>query len=368
MIAAHSRFLSHQDAATLNRNIVLTYIKNHAPISRTDLWKDLSLSRASVTQIIKQLQDSGYVYEIGTGESKVGRRPSYLSFNSKAGYIIAVDWHLKTLFLADLNAEILSSRALKLNNSSTPNAFVKEVVMNIKQTLASQNILVDDIIGVGLCMPGMVQPRTGSIIYSIDPRWENIPLADMIEAKIALPTYLEADGNALALGEYYSSTGNDCQDFVLFDVGESGIGISLILNGKLYRGNNHMVGEIGHIPFNGKIEGPKCLCGKNGCVEAYIMQAITEKADNWQEKIEAYVSYAVSVIINLLDPSRVVLCGSIVDKCDSSFAENVNRIVNEQIVQTDVRKVQIIRSDVGPYARVNGICNQVFSKTFRTTN
>ena len=75
-------FLSHADAAQRNRNIILHYVKKHDPISRTGIWEELDISRASVTQVIRQLEESNLILETGEGVSTGGRKPRYIMFNT----------------------------------------------------------------------------------------------------------------------------------------------------------------------------------------------------------------------------------------------------------------------------------------------
>jgi DNA-binding MarR family transcriptional regulator len=88
-----NKFLTHQNAAILNKNAVLNYIRWKAPISRTEILESMGLSRASVTQIIKQLIEQGLVYETGSGESRCGRKPCYLEFNANYKQTVIFDQH-----------------------------------------------------------------------------------------------------------------------------------------------------------------------------------------------------------------------------------------------------------------------------------
>ena len=81
-------FLSHSDAAQRNRNSILHFIKRSQPLSRTDIWEGMPISRASVTQVTRQLEESGLVREVGVGDSTGGRKPRYLTFNGAAKKIL----------------------------------------------------------------------------------------------------------------------------------------------------------------------------------------------------------------------------------------------------------------------------------------
>ena len=106
-------FLSHSDAAQRNRNSILHYIKRHQPLSRTDIWEGMHISRASVTQVIRQLEESGLILEAGVGRSTGGRKPQYLTFNGAAKKFYAFDWMSRQLFLLDLDGRILCEQSVQ---------------------------------------------------------------------------------------------------------------------------------------------------------------------------------------------------------------------------------------------------------------
>ena len=105
-----NNFLSHADAAQRNRNNILHFVRAHQPISRTDVWEKMDISRASVTQIMRQLQESGLIIETGEGESTGGRKPRYLMIRDDARKFFAFDWLSRTLFLMDLGGNVLREK------------------------------------------------------------------------------------------------------------------------------------------------------------------------------------------------------------------------------------------------------------------
>ena len=109
-----SSFLPPSDSAKRNRNALLHYIKDFGPVSRTDIFEQMPVSRASVTLIIRQLQSANLILELGAGESTGGRKPLYLAFNHKAKYIYAFDWLSQSLFLLDLGGNILFEKKRRI--------------------------------------------------------------------------------------------------------------------------------------------------------------------------------------------------------------------------------------------------------------
>lgn len=113
-------FLSHADAAQLNRNIVLHYIMDNEPVSRTDIWEAMSISRASVTQIIRQLLEAGLVIETDERRATAGRQQRYLRINRDARRLFAFDWTGRLLCLVNMGGEILDREALAFPRETSP--------------------------------------------------------------------------------------------------------------------------------------------------------------------------------------------------------------------------------------------------------
>jgi glucokinase len=120
---------------------------------------------------------------------------------------------------------------------------------------------------VGICTPGPIDFESGMLL---DPPnltgWLNVPLRQMLSARLGLPVALEHDAKASGLGEYYYGAGRDSRSMVYIVVG-TGVGAAIIVDGRLYRGMCGSAGEVGHITIDPK--GERCSCGSIGCVETF---------------------------------------------------------------------------------------------------
>jgi glucokinase len=123
------------------------------------------------------------------------------------------------------------------------------------------------ITGLGICSPGPLDHQAGVIV---DPPnltgWRNVPMRQMLSARLNLPVCLEHDAKAAALGEFYYGAGRGAPSMVYIVVG-TGVGAALIIDGQLYRGPHNAAGEVGHIAIDPR--GEKCACGSVGCVETF---------------------------------------------------------------------------------------------------
>jgi glucokinase len=121
--------------------------------------------------------------------------------------------------------------------------------------------------GIGISSPGPVDPRAGSVVEppNLGPGFRDVPLADAVEAALGLPTFLDRDTNVAALGEAAYGAGRGQYDFIYVTV-STGVGGSIVTDGRLFHGPDGMAGELGHVPV--ELDGPICGCGGRGHLEA----------------------------------------------------------------------------------------------------
>ncbi len=123
----------------------------------------------------------------------------------------------------------------------------------------------EHITAIGVSCGGPLDSQTGTVHAPPNlPRWDNVPLRDLLEAEFQLPVWVENDANATALAEHQWGAGRHARDMAFLTMG-TGIGAGLILNNELYRGRHNLAGEIGHATI--LPGGPLCLCGRRGCLE-----------------------------------------------------------------------------------------------------
>ena len=155
-------FFSHEEAAIRNRNSILRFVRAHAPVSRTDIWETVNISRASVTQIIRQLQEQQLITETGEGESSGGRKPRFLMFRGEARKFYAFDWASGSLYLMDLAGTVLAERELRFEAGISPAAFAARLKQEIYGIDAGNLCSEAELVGFGLSLPGQIdcRPRT----------------------------------------------------------------------------------------------------------------------------------------------------------------------------------------------------------------
>ena len=166
--------------------------------------------------------------------------------------------------LVNERGETLASAQLPTSASEGVEAVISRVVQGAAQMLEKAS---EPVAGIGIGVPGHVNPHTGVVRNAVNLGWDEVPLVDEVRKRVSIPVWLEKDANALALGEMYFGAARGCQDFVYIAIG-TGLGGGAVVNGQVVGGANTNAMEIGHLSFDPK--GRLCVCGLHGCVEMYV--------------------------------------------------------------------------------------------------
>lgn len=302
-------FLSHAEAAQLNRNIVLHYVKNHGPVSRTDIWGDMSISRASVTQVIRQLQEAGLIVETGEKQSSGGRMSRSLRINDDARYMYVFDWGTHLLCLVNLAGEARASIPLSFPAACTPSAFACVVLDGVDHLRGQCPVEPETLLGLGVALPGLIDCRHMTVLYSVELGWRDVDIRYLFSKRFGNDVFLERTGNMIALGEYVYGAGRGFNHEMLVLLENEGIGVSAVVRGDCQHGNNYMFGELGHIKLPIDI---MCSCGQQGCLEAVVQDHLARNGGVMDEALTEYIAFGVSTAVNLSDPGIVLLSGKLV--------------------------------------------------------
>jgi predicted NBD/HSP70 family sugar kinase len=258
------RVATSETARKINRQITLNLLRRHQPMSRADLARRSGLQRSTVSAIVDQLIEEGWITEGAIGRLPRGRRPRFLHLNAERAGIIGVDLRPETttVGLAGLDARFVSQTAWPTPRA--PEAFVDELSGSIaKLRAAHPRIAVE---GIGVSLPGRAD-AAGRLIFAPNLGWRDLELKRMLEASIGLPVALENAANACALSELWFGHHPDHVKHLLAVAVSEGIGVGLLLNGQLVHGAQAMGGEFGHVSVDA--DGPPCACGNRGCWERY---------------------------------------------------------------------------------------------------
>src|SRR5699024_5560190 len=204
-------------------------------LTRSDISKKLSLSKPTVSLIVKELLDEGWICETGSGDASVGggRKPVQLAFNAKRSYLIGIDigGTSVTLGLTDLNGEVCAHREFPTQQHLHSNLF-KEIERCV-DSMRSQLQLEDaDILGLGVGVPGINNEVVGFVIEATALELKHVPVREKLQETFDFPIYVDNDVNSVLLGEHWKGAASDKSNLIYIAIG-TGIGSGIIINGDL---------------------------------------------------------------------------------------------------------------------------------------
>ena len=260
----HVRRGSSELARDINRDIVFEIVRANQPVSRANIARLTGLQASTVSSIVDQLISERWVRESGISRSQThGRPPTMVTLNDSLA-VLAVDIHPRraTLAVVDLNGRFLSQAQIAVTSSP------RKTVANIVQTaLRMKKDLPRHVIdGIGIALPGRVDPKTGRLRFAPNLGWDNFDIKRAVEQGTGMIVEMDNEANACLLAEIWFGHMDGVRNAVLITISE-GIGAAILSNGELIYGKSNMAGELGHVPLD--VNGPKCHCGGRGCWEMY---------------------------------------------------------------------------------------------------
>ena len=253
----------------INLSAVLDQLQGQAPVSRAQLALLTGLNKSTISSLIDELIETGLVIENGLMTSLAGRPGKLLELNPNAGcgigMEIGVDFIL--VVVSDFVGNILWRINEPIQTDAGQDAILERTFILIDEARIAALSFNTRLLGIGLTVPGMVDIKTGFLIFSPNLGWRNVPLKEMYTKRTGLPVFVDNDATAAALGEHLFGNARKLRDFIFVLVG-IGIGCGMFLDGKIYRGTGGMAGEIGHTILGAEVNRP-CRCGHRGCWETY---------------------------------------------------------------------------------------------------
>ncbi|MDE6085923.1 MAG: ROK family transcriptional regulator [Muribaculaceae bacterium] len=348
--------------AMLKKRIINYYIYNgNSTIS--ELSRALDISIPTVTKIIEEMCEKGLLLTYGKLETSEGRHPLLYGLNPDSGYFVGVDINIGSVNIAlmNFNGEIVDHMMdTRIEITNTPEG-LDALCRLISDFISRLDIDPSHILNVSVNISGRVNPDAG---YSYS--WFNIgedPVAQVIGERIGYPVSIENDSRAMTYGEYLRGSISNLRNILFINL-SWGLGLGIIIDGKIYLGNSGFAGELGHYPcYDNEVI---CHCGKKGCLETEasgnaIHRKLVERVQRGESSI---LSRAITE-----DPSKVslkdiieainhedVLCIELLEEIAHNIGKHIAGLINifnpEEVViggllsQTGDYLVQPIRSSV----------------------
>jgi len=383
----------------INKQIALTLIRTHQPVSRAELARLMETNRANITFLVNELLEEKLVREGAQGNQKVrGRKPTFLYLNSQKSLAVAVDVRASRTFI--MITDSIGKQIGEIVNFPTalePDKFVQSLGHQVRKALSevAPGAIVD---GMGFVIPGMVDHNSGVVLHAPALKWKNVNLLEPLQREFgSIDIHLENSGKACALSQIWTthSDGSALNDIVFVSVSD-GVGVGVVINGEIMRGKHNTAGEFGHVPLS--IDGPRCSCGANGCWEAYISNPATlsryfgrsvsnrqpqafDQADFTVEDLiirargndskaltalhstARYLGLGLASIINAVDPSRIYIGGEITEAWDI-IEPHVRDAIKERALTGDLGRISIGIVPAMEYPRLRGAAALVTAPAF----
>jgi predicted NBD/HSP70 family sugar kinase len=370
-----------------NRYIVLSTLLREGPLTKAQIASQTNLTFATVANIISEFESKQLVCELGRVASQGGRKATLYGINRNVQCFVGVDVQIEKIICAITNfgGDILETLVTPFDVSRGPLESIQCVRTMIDTLTTNLGISLENIGGIGISTPGPIDAEHGIILSPPNMSgWVNVPFREVMEREFSIPCFLERDANAAALGEKEFGAGRGIEHlvYVMVDVG---IGLGIIINNDIYYGFNNGAGEIGHVVM--ELDGPRCNCGNNGCLEAvasgYALQrlfrdrfsdpmtlekliSISKQGTNEAQKllIQAghYLGLAVANLCNLLNPQMVVFGGSLALGSDIYF-EQILSTARKHILPMYLHQIRFERAELGQMSGVIGAASIAFKNS-----
>lgn len=377
----------------INKQIVLNYVRDRAPISRAEIARETALQRSTVSAIVDDLRDAGLIEEIGTGDSTGGRKPTLLRIRNGVPAALGIDITpgRTTIAAADLSGQILERETF----ATLPdiNRMSEKILTRVSKYA---ELYRDYDLGVGISVPGIADQSSGNVVFIPYFQWNNWDIGRQITERTGLPVAIDNDANAVALAELWF--GNEKlrknRNFITVLVAE-GIGTGIIFDGQVYRGEKGAAGEFGHM-IVGDNAPVKCSCGSRVCWEAHASEKASvyryavsecgrgeESEVNFERLIKLaregkpcaakalketarYLGIGISNLIVGFSPQAVVISGSIV-KAWPLVKDEIQELSGRSVRQGLDRPV-ITASSLVEHPTLLGALSLVLARKFASAN
>ncbi|HAR62284.1 MAG: hypothetical protein DKM50_12770 [Candidatus Margulisiibacteriota bacterium] len=279
--------------------------------------------------------------------------------------------------LVSAQGQVVSTVKIKTDAQEPYERLVGQIKDSISVLLRKESVSIGDIKGIGIGVPGLVKPEDGMVVFAPNLGWRNVPLKAIFQDALQTTVVITNDVNAGIIGETWKGSGRGRKDVVGIFVG-TGVGGAVIVDGRIWLGTHKLAGEVGHMILNP--EGPKCSCGNNGCLEAYVgkvnitknliaagidvpggsivkssylASAIKDKnpiVKKELKRVSSYLAVGISNLTALLNPELVILGGGVVEACSEYILPKIKKKVKE----ISYNKAAIMTAKLGDHAGIIG--------------
>ncbi|EGL17713.1 MULTISPECIES: ROK family protein [unclassified Paenibacillus] len=352
-----------------NRLTVFEIIKHQQPISRASIAKQTGMSPTTVSRIVAELAEEGYLLESEQVSAGLGRKSTLLEMVDAAVLSVGVelDRHQVNIGIVDLQGNVVAMSQYPRSVEESPEVTLERVGTEIDQLTKSNEIDCERIIGVGVGLPGIIDNDTGEVMFSVQLGWRNVRLAERLKEFTGYDVAVDNELKAKALAEHLKGAAIGSQRTVLLGFG-NGVGSAFIMEGEIYRGRTNSAGEIGHTTIDPN--GMLCDCGKAGCLQTYInIKSLLSEAnkirpvrsiedlfeakkagERWAlhliERALMYMAITINNVVCMYNPDSVILSGELTDKFPEILDEVVDLCYSKYVWEPLRGAFRILKSEL----------------------
>jgi len=375
----------------INRQIILNYVRERAPISRAEISHQTALQRSTVSHIINELKTLGLVEEF-EGPSTGGRPPSLLRLRTKGPVAIGVDLGTQRTVVAssDLAGRVLDRESFTTNPDSDKT--LKRIIDCCRKLMRKKDARIE---GIGISLPGLVDHESGIVHFIPHFKWRRWPVAEKVRRATGVPVTVDNDANAASLAELWFGLPEirEARDFIMVLV-EEGLGTGIVFDGQVHHGEAGAAGEFGHTII-GTGAPTTCAGGSRECWEAFASERAalarykTLKSDaadrtSFDELVNKalagdqiagealletahYIGVGISNLLAGLSPSTVIV-GGIIARAWPLIADRLKKAVEENSICRGLPSARIVASTLGDNPQLMGALSLVLAPRFSSND
>lgn len=278
------------------------------------------------------------------------------------------------------------------------NHIINNIYCSVLDVLHNSGIPIEDVYGVGMGIPGHVNPNTGVAIQSANLKWNNVLIKKIFEEKFGIDVFIDNDVRVATIGEHFFGRAKGVKNYIYITIG-TGVACGIMADNNLIYGEDYGAGEFGHITVIK--DGPQCACGKRGCLEAIvsapsIVRRVKErlipgmkstiidlaggnidnitsedvfKASSMRDGLARlifletcqYLGQAIANLINTLNPKMFIIGGG-VSRAGEEFFSTIRLVADESLLITSNKPCPIVPADFYDEAGLMGAVALVIKK------
>jgi len=378
---------------------ILYLLYKHGNLSGPVISKRIGVSLPTVISLLNELTELKYVAACGTGESRGGRKPAMFGLSDNSIYIIACEierYQAKLIIYNSHNKPV--SPLVRFETNIDDVKLTDKIYNHAQELIKAHGIDKNRIFGVGVTMPGLIDEEEGVNLTIKNKTFRNVK--QRLEHKFNTLVYVNNDARMQAYGEYHFGAAQGHNNAIIV-TWSWGVGLGIIVDGKLYNGSSGFAGELSHIQL--MEDGNLCICGKRGCLEtitsAYVLvreaikgindNVVSQLTEQFKDRtgelkpediiqaakagdefsihllhnIGLALGKGLSITLQLLNPGIIVLGGP-VSAANQFVLTSIQQSLNKHCLEQIYANTKIVISEIWEQSGLLGVTAMLYQKIF----